>query len=92
MNGANKIELFITAAIKDCRLNKGHLALYMALFHFWSQSDGHNPMSLFCQQVMPVAKISSNATYHRLIRELDEFGYIKYSPSFYKAKASLIYL
>lgn len=92
MNCAGKLETFVTATTRDCRINRGHLALYLALLHFWEQSECSNPISLFGQQVMPVAKISSNATYHRLIRDLHDFGYIRYCPSFYKARPSLIYL
>lgn len=92
MNKEDKIDLFISSATKDCRINKGHVALYVTLIHFWKGQNCINPLRLFGQQVMPVAKISSNSTYHRLIKELHEFGYINYSPSYYKAKASLIYV
>lgn len=89
---AGKLEAFVGATTKDCRISRGHLALYLALLHFWEQSQYSSPISLFAHQAMPVAKISSNATYHRLIRDLHDFGYIRYCPSFYKAKASLVYL
>lgn len=31
---------------------------------------------------MPASKIKSNATYHKCINELKDFGYIKYIPSY----------
>jgi hypothetical protein len=40
---------------------------------------------------MAFSKIASIATYHKCIRELDEYGYIHYQPSFHPAKGSLIY-
>ncbi|MBN8879880.1 MAG: hypothetical protein J0I32_20215 [Sphingobacteriales bacterium] len=92
MTGGDKIDLFIAATIKDCRIHKGHLALYMALFHFWKGKNYISPIGLFASEVMKVAKISSNATYHRLIKELHDYGYIKYEPSFYKYSASKVFL
>jgi len=41
---------------------------------------------------MKVCKISSNATYHKCIKELNEFGYLRYSPSYNPYKGSLVYL
>ena len=34
------------------------------------------------QELMEMAKIIGLATYHRCIRDLDRFGYIRYQPSF----------
>jgi hypothetical protein len=39
---------------------------------------------------MRLAKISGVATYHKAIRELDEYGYIDYKPSYNHNKGSLI--
>jgi hypothetical protein len=41
---------------------------------------------------MKLAKISGVATYHKSIRELDEYGYIRYEPSYNRYKRSVIYL
>lgn len=90
MKQYNLLDEFMLRAVKDCRVTKGHLALYLSLFHLWKQGGFVTPLAVYCQQVMPIAKISSTATYHRLLRDLDAFGYINYTPSFYKRKASTI--
>ena len=41
---------------------------------------------------MHVCKISSNATNHKCIKELHEYGYLKYSPSYNPYKGSLVFL
>jgi hypothetical protein len=41
---------------------------------------------------MELCKISASSTYHKTIRELHEFGYIEYRPSFNHNKRSLIRL
>jgi len=88
MNGTEKICGFVEQTNGDCRINRGHMALYLALFHLWSRQDFKGPLRFYAAEVMPAAKISSTATYHRLIRELHDFGYIRYCPSFYKLRQS----
>ncbi len=41
---------------------------------------------------MRLAKISGIATYHKSIRELNDFEYIKYQPSYNHFSKSVIYL
>ncbi|SIN78234.1 hypothetical protein SAMN04488055_1316 [Chitinophaga niabensis] len=82
---------FFSVSEHDCRIGKGHLALYVALFLHWRKSGYPVPFRTFSQQVMPLAKISAASTYHRLLKDLCEFGYIGYTPSFYKGKASELY-
>jgi hypothetical protein len=41
---------------------------------------------------MKVSKIQSKATYHKCIRELNDFGYLSYHPSYNPFKGSLVYL
>lgn len=83
---------FMGRAYADCRISKGHLALYLAIFQLWKQTGFKSPLYIYSREVMPVAKISSTATYHRLIRELNDYRYIIYSPSFYKHKPSTVML
>lgn len=39
---------------------------------------------------MPIARISTRLTYCKYIRELAEFGYIRYEPSFRQNQGSLV--
>ena len=41
---------------------------------------------------MRICKISSKATYHKCMRDLNEKGYVKYEPSYNPYKGSLIFL
>lgn len=49
-------------------------------------------MEVYSKDVMPIAKISSGTTFHAMIRELAEYGYIDYQPSYYKFKKSIVWL
>jgi hypothetical protein len=83
---------FIEVVKDDARINAYHISLYAALILHWSQRGFENPMQVFSREVMPFCKISGTATYHRSIRDLCDFGYIKYVPSFNHFLGSLVYL
>ncbi|WP_462267759.1 hypothetical protein [Mucilaginibacter sp.] len=75
----------------DERVLATHVSLFTALFIFWQRHGFVSPFSITRRTVMTFSKIASIATYHKCIRELDEYGYIRYQPSFHPAKGSLIY-
>lgn len=75
----------------DKRILATHVSLFTALFIFWQRGGFVSPFAITRKTVMAYAKISSIATYHKCIRELDEYAYIRYQPSFHPAKGSLVY-
>lgn len=75
---------------QDKRLTASHISLYIALFQFWNLNRFQNPISITRSEVMEISKIGSANTYTRCLKELDSFGYIKYSPSFNPLKGSLV--
>ena len=91
MERYNILEDFFAASANDCRIAKGHLALFTALYYYWNKMGHPEPLKVFGHQIMPLAKISANSTYHRLLKNLMEFGYIRYEPSYYKGRASELF-
>lgn len=83
---------FLKAVVEDARLGPLHISLYAAILHFYNMQEERMPVSVFGKQLMSHAKISSNNTYHRIVRELHQYGYIYYIPSFNPFLGSLIYL
>jgi len=79
---------FYSKAAKDNRIGIRHIALYVSLVQIMAVNGFDKPLLTFSSYVMKVAKIYSTATYHRLIKELNDYGYILYKPSFYKGKGS----
>lgn len=76
----------------DDRLQPVHIALYLALFRVWNQNRFQNPVQIFREEIMKAAKISSNTTYTKAIRELSDWQYIKYLTSFNPAVGTRIEL
>jgi hypothetical protein len=76
---------------QDNRLLATHVSLFSGLFACYQRSGFENPFPVNRRTLMAYGKIASIATYHKCIRELDEFGYIRYQPSFHPTKGSLVY-
>lgn len=84
------LSAFLYKSAKDTRISIAHIGLYATLLEIRRERGFTNPLRVYSREIKPVARISSSATYHRLIRDLDAFGYLRYSPSFYKGKPSTI--
>ena len=67
---------------EDQRLTPHHISLYLAIFQMWNLNHFNTPISISRTEMKTLSKIGSNNTYSRCLRQLDEFGYIHYQPSF----------
>ena len=92
MNYIRHLAGFFDRVSADERLNPTHISMYVSLFQFWNASRFKNPISISRGELMRVSKISAKATYHKCMKELNDFGYLKYKPSYNPFKGSLVYL
>lgn len=92
MNYIRHLTGFYDKIQEDNRLNPTHISLYLALFQFWNLNHFQNPISISRNEMMRLSKISALGTYHKCIKQLQEFGYIEYLPSFNPYKGSLVNL
>ncbi|MFP5436441.1 MAG: hypothetical protein ACLGH8_01485 [Bacteroidia bacterium] len=75
----------------DGRIGVTHIGVYAALLDYRVRHNMENPVRAFSYEIMALAKIASGFTYYKCIRELSEYGYINYIPSYKKTQASSIY-
>lgn len=92
MNLIPELAVFFSAIKEDPRINPVHISLFMAIMQHWNNNNCKSPICVFSRELMQLAKISGVATYHKSVRELDEYGYIKYKPSYNHFEGSLIYI
>lgn len=93
MNQALLVLVNFFEAIKaDQRVDPVQISVFMALYQKWLDNGCVNPLSISCPEIMPLAKISGNATYHRAIKALALYNYIRYEPSCSNRKESKVYL
>jgi len=72
---------FLDNISHDPRIGVSHISLFCALVKQATMTDDHSIL-VKSNEVMKVAKISGLGTYHKCIRELNDYGYIKYRPSY----------
>jgi len=75
---------------RDSRLNPTHISLYMALFQYWNINRFPEEFYINREEIMKMSKIGSKATYHRCLKNLDRWKYIRYLPSHNPYKGSKI--
>ena len=87
-----ELDAFYELVLEDPRIGPAHISLYIALLHLYGLGAGKNPLPIQRRQIMPLAKISSRSTYYKCIRDLHDFGYIKYRPSCDLEEGSAIFM
>lgn len=75
---------------EDERLSPYHLSVYNALFMLWNECGFATKLSINRNDVMKLSKIGNQNTYTKVLKELHEYGYIIYEPSFNPLKGSLV--
>lgn len=76
----------------DERITAWHMAIIYGILML---SDGDNislPIQISRERVMRHAHVNSYMTYHKCMKELQQFGYIKYFPSYHPALGSKVIL
>lgn len=92
MNYISLLTRFFTRVSADTRINPTHVSMYMALFQLWNRNKFRSPIAISRSDLMVISKISSYATYHKCIKQLHNFGYIRYSPSYNPMRGSWVYM
>lgn len=92
MEAIRQLWAFLEAAAADPKLTPSHISLYIALVYAWQQNDSQNPVSVHRTELMRHSKIAGRSTYQKCIQELDDYGYIRYIPSFNRYVGSIVYL
>lgn len=83
---------FYKAIGDDARIGSTHISLYFALLLQWNQNQSKNPFLIVRDELMKTAKINARHTYNKCMNELDEYGYINYTPSSNPFAGSTVYL
>ncbi len=83
---------FFDRVADDGRLSATHVAMYVAIFQLWNINRFQNPVCISRMELMRISKISSKGTYHKCLKELNDYGYFRYEPSHSPLRGSLVYL
>lgn len=92
MNYIKHLTGFFNRIAREKSINPTHISLYITIFQYWNVNRFKNPINVTRFEMMKGSKISSNATYHRCIKELQRLGYLEYIPSFNPHSGTLVTL
>jgi hypothetical protein len=81
---------FMHELASDIRLKPTHISLCLALCHARVRSNFQNVFQVSRSKLMAASRIQSRATYHKVMKELQAFGYLKYTPSYHPVKGSSV--
>ncbi len=76
----------------DHRLGPSHISLFIAILKFAETEKVKNPLSVNRKELMPMAKILARETFDKNMRDLHNYGYIRYVPSYSSYLGSLVYI
>lgn len=86
---------FLKRVTGDTRLNVWHLALLLALVQLAHTQNESRIVHVSRSKLMKLAHIDTLPTYHKYFKQLQEFGYIIYTPSYhpgYRSTAEFLHL
>ena len=84
--------VFMEMIKDDPRIGPSHISLFLAILYSCKKQGFRMPISIYSKEIMKQAKMRGTGTYHKCIRDLKDYGYIKYLPSNDPVHRSLIYL
>ncbi len=90
MNGAQRLRYLIQLAAADRRLRPVHVAVIVALCHLWMKNHFNKWYPITRKSLMALSRIHSSATYHKVINELQFYGYLQYHPSCHPRQGSRV--
>ncbi|WP_053187914.1 hypothetical protein, partial [Sunxiuqinia dokdonensis] len=81
MNYIAHLNAFFDRVSGDGRLTAYHISLYLALFRQWNACRFSERFVISRAEMMDLARIGSANTYARCMKELTDWGYIRYKAS-----------
>lgn len=87
-----QLKSFIQRIVTDPRMRPTHISLSLALCQAWIEQGFQKHYQVSRRGLMQTSHIRSIATYHKTIKELQVFGYFKYTPSYHPRKGSEVML
>lgn len=79
----NELNNLLAIFERDKRLKVWHFALLMAILHLGYKQGQKNVIKVSRSKIMALSHVSTLPTYHKYFKELQDFGYIQYTPSYH---------
>lgn len=87
---AKEIHRHLSRLEKDARLNVWHFALVTAILTLAATQKQSKIINVSRRKLMALSHIKTLPSYHKYLKELQEFGIIQYTPSYHPGYKSEI--
>lgn len=84
--------VYLDIITNDVRLNVWHISLLLAIIILAYRQNETNIIRVSRSKLMSLSHIDTVPTYHKYFKQLQEFGYIEYTPSYHPAYRSTLKL
>lgn len=91
VNGKQVMHYLLMYAI-DLRLNVWHLSILTAILSLGYRQGQGRRIKVSRSRIMEISHVNTLPTYHKYFKQLQEFGYIKYKPSYHPGYKSEVIL
>lgn len=87
-NSRSQTSCYFQRIAIDSRLTSMHIGLLMALYYHGNSVKFSESFRASRRKLMSFSRIRSKATYHKCIKELVDYNYINYQPSWHPQHGS----
>lgn len=84
------LESFFRVIKEDATLNVWHLSLLFALLYLAHRQNETSIVHVSRSKLMRLSHINTLPTYHKYFKQLQDLGYVKYTPSYHPGYRSTI--
>lgn len=89
----NELLDYLAVFENDSRLNVWHFALLSAILYLGYRQGQKRTINVSRSKIMALSHIHTLPTYHKYFKQLQEMGYVRYTPSYhpgYRSKVELL--
>ena len=86
------VSKFFNRILLDRRVRIWHIGTYLALVLLWDKNRQSSPFQVTRRMIMELSRTKSTATYHKYLKDLECFGYIRYLPSYHPKQGSKVWI
>jgi hypothetical protein len=90
MNYIKHLKGFFDRLEADANMTAHHISLYMVIFNVWNMNRFLEQFEVTRMDLMSMSRIGSAHTYSRCMKQLDDWGYIKYSANSNRYRVSKV--
>jgi hypothetical protein len=90
MDQYQQLTCHINRVVSDDRLRPVHISFFLALCNKWITNRFESVYHTSRSQLMRASHIRSKATYHKVLKDLEDFGYVQYHPSYHPIHGSSV--